>query len=56
MREFFNMGGYGGYIWPAYAISAAVLIALSAAIWRRARSLSRRIEDANRKSAEPAGD
>jgi heme exporter protein CcmD len=31
MAEFFAMGGYGGYIWPAYVISLAALAA--AAIW-----------------------
>jgi heme exporter protein D len=31
MGEFFAMGGYGGYIWPAYAISLIALAA--AAIW-----------------------
>ncbi len=31
MSEFFNMGGYAAYIWPAYGISALVLIGL---IWQ----------------------
>lgn len=26
MNEFLHMGGYGGYIWSAYAITAVVLI------------------------------
>ncbi len=25
MSEFFYMGGYGGYIWSAYAITAVVM-------------------------------
>ena len=25
MSEFFAMGGYAGFVWPAYAITAAVL-------------------------------
>ena len=25
--EFFEMGGYTGFVWPAYLITAAVLIA-----------------------------
>lgn len=39
MSEFFNMGGYAGYIWPAYGLSALVLIGLvaqSLAAYRRA--------------------
>ena len=27
MADFFAMGGYGGYVWPAYIITVAVLIA-----------------------------
>lgn len=40
MSEFFNMGGYASYIWPAYGLSALVLIGLtlqSLAAYRRAR-------------------
>lgn len=39
MSEFFNMGGYAAYIWPAYGISALVLVGLtweSLASYRRA--------------------
>ena len=28
MSEFFEMGGHGAYIWPAYLIAAAVMIGL----------------------------
>lgn len=51
MQEFLNMGGYGGYVWPAYLVSVAVLVTLSVAIWRRGRILSRRLKDAEKKSA-----
>jgi heme exporter protein D len=30
MQEFFNMGGYAAYIWPAYGVAAVVLIGLLA--------------------------
>lgn len=39
MSDFLAMGGYAGFIWPAYGISALVLIALvfeSLAAYRRA--------------------
>jgi heme exporter protein D len=36
MSEFLHMGGYAGYVWPAYAVAAAVLIAL---VWHSVRSL-----------------
>ncbi len=25
MAEFFNMGGYAAFVWPSYALAAAVL-------------------------------
>ena len=39
MSEFFAMGGYASFIWPAYGISALVLIGIllqSRAAWHRA--------------------
>lgn len=44
MNEFLIMGGYAGYVWPAYAISAAVLIGLAAQIWLRGRALATRLK------------
>jgi len=26
MQAFFDMGGYGGFVWPAYGLTALVLI------------------------------
>lgn len=34
MAEFFAMGGYAAYIWPAYAIAAGVILALFVWSWR----------------------
>ncbi len=31
LSTFLDMGGYAGFIWPAYAMAAAVLIGLFAA-------------------------
>jgi heme exporter protein D len=48
MSEFFAMGGYGGYVWPAYAIAAAVLIGL---VWHSVhalRSSARELEEAEK--------
>jgi heme exporter protein D len=41
MSEFFEMGGYGGYVWPAYAISGVVLTGLIAFVLRRAAKARR---------------
>ncbi len=43
MSEFFAMGGYAAYVWPAYAVSAIVIAGLAFAIWRRGRDLKRRL-------------
>jgi len=52
MNGFFEMGGYGAYIWPAYAISAIGLGGLVFVVIRRyARlrsSLSKRLTNAAR--------
>ncbi len=36
--KFFSMGGYGGYIWPAYGISAFIMIVLLVATVRGLRT------------------
>ena len=41
MNEFFAMGGYAAFIWPAYGISALLLggaVALTVRAYRRARA------------------
>ncbi len=44
MAEFFQMGGYGGYVWPAYLVSVLVIGGLAVSIWRRGRSLRRQLK------------
>lgn len=39
LYEFMDMGGYGAFIWPAYTISAAVLILLVVFSLRRLRQI-----------------
>jgi len=48
MAEYFAMGGYGPYIWPAYALSALALGGLY--FWRR-RGL-RRAQQAEKNTPE----
>ena len=41
MKDFWNMGGYGAFIWPAYAISALALAGATVwtvDAWRRAKA------------------
>jgi heme exporter protein D len=37
--EFFAMGGYGLYVWGAYAVTAGVIVAEIVALNRRGRTL-----------------
>ena len=39
-----DMGKYAGFVWPAYAVSVLVLIALTADTLRRARKWRRETE------------
>ena len=38
MTEFFAMGGYAAYVWPAIAVAALVMAALYWQSWRVLRS------------------
>lgn len=38
MSEFFAMGGYAAFVWPAYGVTALVLIGLLAATFKTLRS------------------
>jgi len=40
--EFFAMGGYGLYVWGAYAVTAAVMAAELVTLIRRGRTLRAR--------------
>ncbi|MFL6579493.1 MAG: heme exporter protein CcmD [Burkholderiales bacterium] len=37
--EFLAMGGYGLYVWGAYAVTALIIVAETIALIRRARTL-----------------
>lgn len=43
MEQFFNMGGYAAFVWPAYGLSAIALAGLAAFNWRRGRRLRQRL-------------
>lgn len=38
IESFFAMGGYGAYVWPAYGLTAAVMIAFLVTTLRSLRS------------------
>ncbi len=37
IESWFAMGGYGGFVWPAYGVAAIVLGGLALVSWRRHR-------------------
>jgi heme exporter protein D len=53
LTEFFAMGGYAAYVWPAYGFAALVLIALLVQSWRSARRREAELEQV-RRIARPA--
>lgn len=44
MDAFFHMGGYGAYVWSAYAASALGLGGLALFIWNRGKRLAQRLK------------
>lgn len=41
MSEFFAMGGYGTFVWPAYILFAGVQLVLAIRSWRWQRQVER---------------
>lgn len=44
MSEFFAMGGYAAFVWPAYGLTALVMLGLLVDTVHRLRSRRRRLE------------
>ncbi len=53
MAEFFAMGGYADFVWPAYGLTAAVLTALVVASVRRLKTLERDLAAADGDEQNP---
>jgi heme exporter protein D len=45
LRDFFEMGGYGAYVWPAYGVTALVMLALLVATLRRLSARQKAISE-----------
>ncbi|MBL8806137.1 MAG: heme exporter protein CcmD [Rhodospirillales bacterium] len=46
MAAFLDMGGYAAFVWPAWLLSAAILVAVSVSSVRRLRALERELAEA----------
>lgn len=51
MTEFLAMGGYGAYVWPAYALTLAVLVGNVFAARAKERSSERSLRGRLRRDA-----
>jgi heme exporter protein D len=58
MADFLAMGGYAWFVWPSYALAAAILGGMLATSLRRLRRAERRLAEIEarrpRRSREPA--
>ena len=54
ITSFLNMGGYGSFIWPGYAVTFLALIWLFLANWHRAKTAARHLKDAETPSQTKA--
>ena len=52
LSDFFDMGGYAGYVWPSYVLTFAVVVLN--VVWAR-RLLARSREEARRRLAMRSG-
>jgi heme exporter protein D len=52
LSDFFNMGGYAGYVWPSYVLTFAVVVLN--VVWAR-RLFARSREEARRRLAMRSG-
>lgn len=50
MADFISMGGYGAFVWPAYAVSAVVLVGLAVFIGARAWRARRRLAELEKRN------
>lgn len=49
IESWFAMGGYAGFVWPAYGVTTAVLGGLALVSWRRHRRSGSELLDLQRR-------
>lgn len=45
MMSFFEMSGYGSFVWPSYGITFTALIWLFFSSWQRAKKAAKELRD-----------
>ncbi len=53
MNDYFNMGGYAAFVWPAFALSFGVLATLLVASLKSLRASEQALLDAGAKTETP---
>lgn len=43
LREFWAMGGHGAFVWPAFAVTIGILVAMALQAWLARRKLQRQL-------------
>jgi len=43
MNEYLHMGGYAAFVWPAYGLSALVMLGLVVTAWRSLKAREREL-------------
>lgn len=55
-RDFLAMGGYGAFVWPAFAITAVVMIGVLIASVKGLRAREAELDSLQRDAARTEGD
>lgn len=55
MSEFFSMGGYAAYVWPSYAVTILVGLAVGLHSWRRYRRAQDLVKKLERQRTSSSG-
>ncbi len=56
LRDFLSMGGYGAFVWPAFAVTAVIMVAVLIASVKGLRAREAELESLQRDAARPEGD
>lgn len=55
IATFLDMGGYAAFVWPAFGLTAVVMVALAIVSHRAARSAERRFAEIEKAARPGAG-
>ena len=56
MQAFFEMGGYAGFVWPAFALTAGVMVYFAVTSLQRLKARQRELEALGGARRRPRGE